>query len=346
MLEESIFRKSIPDYSQLLNYGFYLDDDSYFYQKNIEHDSFQVVVMIEHSNVVVKVLDLELGDEYTNFRIDDISGEFAGRIRQQVEEILLDIRDKCFLKKDFVGNQANRISQRIFGLFGDRPYFEWERTPDCGVFKHKSTLKWYGIVMHIKRNKVCDLDGEFDIINVKLNEDKILSLLDQDGFYPAYHMNKKYWISIALDDTLDDDLIMDYIEESYQYAAGSKTKLINHEWIIPANPHYFDIEKALQDSSILTWKQSSNVQIGDTVYLYVGSPVSAIMYQFEVLESDIPYDYQDKNLCIKKVMKLNLLRRYPKDFCPFSVLKKYGVTAIRGPRFMTKELSDYIKNGD
>ena len=346
MLEENIFRKSIPNYSQLLNYGFSKQDDYYFYQKNIEQDSFQILVKICDSNIVVKVFDLEVGDEYTNFRIDDISGEFARKIRQQVEDFLFDIRDKCFLQKDFVGNQANRISQRIFDLFGDRPYFEWEKTPDYGVFKHKSTLKWYAIVMHILKNKVCDLDGEFDVVNVKLDEDKILSLLEQDGFYPAYHMNKKYWISIALDDTLNDDFIMNCIQESYQYASSGKNRNSIHEWIIPANPHYFDIEKALKNSSVLTWKQSSSVHVGDIVYLYVGSPVSAIMYQFEVLESDIPYDYQDENLHIKKVMKLNLLKRFSQDFCSFSVLKKYGVTAIRGPRFMTKELSNYIKNGD
>lgn len=69
--------------------------------------------------------------------------------------------------------------------------------------------------MNIKKSKIDIGDTEIEIINVKLNQNKISDLISKKGFYEAYHMNKKNWISIILDDTLNDDEIMKYIEESY-----------------------------------------------------------------------------------------------------------------------------------
>ena len=43
------------------------------------------------------------------------------------------------------------------------------------------------------------------------------------------------------------------------------------------------------------------------------APISAILYKCEVLEVDIPYKYSDKNVSMKKVMKIKLLKRYEQD---------------------------------
>ena len=55
-----------------------------------------------------------------------------------------------------------------------------------------------------------------EIINVKLKRDEIETLLKKNGYYSAYHMNKKDWISIILNDTLNDQEIITRIEESYE----------------------------------------------------------------------------------------------------------------------------------
>jgi predicted DNA-binding protein (MmcQ/YjbR family) len=73
--------------------------------------------------------------------------------------------------------------------------------------------------MNINKNKLDKLCESkiIEIINVKLDEDMIEELLKKDGFYPAYHMNKKYWISIILDNTLSDKEIQKYILLSYNF---------------------------------------------------------------------------------------------------------------------------------
>jgi len=52
--------------------------------------------------------------------------------------------------------------------------------------------------------------------NVKLNPDLIENLIDKKHFFPAYHMNKKYWITILLDSDTDLNLVKSLIDESFK----------------------------------------------------------------------------------------------------------------------------------
>jgi len=85
--------------------------------------------------------------------------------------------------------------------------------------------------------------------------------------------------------------------------------------------------------------QSNNIVVGDIVYLYVAEPYSAILYKCEATETNIPYEYKDKNVAMKKVMKIKLLKKYKADEFTFKKLNEYGIKAIRGPRSVTDKLS-------
>ena len=337
MLEDEIFKKSIPDYNKLIKYGFTLNKDIYKYE-TVFLDSFKLTILLK-DKIECKVYDLDSEEEYTNYKIKS-SGEFAGIVRSNVEKILLDIRKECFNDQYFVSKQANRISKLIKENYNDYPYFEWDSYPDFGVFKNKNTKKWYALIMNIDRSKLDKNTGNVDVLNVKIDNKKIEKLLKEEGYYPAYHMNKKYWISIILDDTINDEIIMRLIDESYSYT--EKGNRSANEWIIPANPKYYDVEQAFKNERTISWKQSTNLQVSDIVYLYMASPISAISYKCRVEEVNIPYSYQDSNIKMKYIMKIKLLESYEKDKYPFSKLKEFGVNAIRGPRYMPKELSDYI----
>jgi hypothetical protein len=112
------------------------------------------------------------------------------------------------------------------------------------------------------------------------------------------------------------------------------------EWIIPSNPKYYDIIHAFDDTDTIDWKQGAGIKKGDTVFMYVGAPVSAVLYRCEVTETDIPYKYQDRNLTITALMKIRLLKRYAPDQFTFEVLKsEYGIFVVRGPRGIPNPLS-------
>ena len=177
-------------------------------------------------------------------------------------------------------------------------------------------------------------------MNIKLLPEKITELLKRKGFYPAYHMNKKNWITIILDETLEDEEIMGYIRKSHQFTETSPT------WLIPANPKYYDVIASFDKKDTLLWKQPKGIKVNDKVYLYLGVPYSAILYQCEVIEVNIPYQYQDENLTISQAMKIKLVKRYDKDDYTFDKLREYGVRAIRGPRHIPENLEKELEKND
>ena len=229
------------------------------------------------------------------------------------------------------------------------PEYLWRSYPDYAVFRHAENRKWFGIVMNVAES-VLNLDGSgrADILNVKVDDPILLDmLLRQPGYFPGWHMNRRNWISILLDGTVAFEEICGMIDAGFLATAPRDKKLKNRpakEWIVPANPKFYDVEGAFAASDVVDWKQGSGIKAGDTVYMYVAAPVSAILYKCRVLETDIPYAYADENLTIKALMKLKCERRYERDRFTFERLSnEFGVTAVRGPRGVPYGLSEELK---
>ena len=191
--------------------------------------------------------------------------------------------------------------------------------------------------------------GSAPVINLKIDDVFLRDMLIKEkGIMPAYHMNKQHWITVLLDGTVLSSEVEKLIDVSFNATAPKRRKKVREprepkEWIIPANPKFYDVEAAFAANDIITWKQGAGIMRGDTVFMYVAAPVSAILYKCRVLETDIPYDYEDKNLTIKALMKIKLLRRYDRDAFTFSRLgEEYGIYAIRGPRGVPFSLSEAL----
>ena len=43
---------------------------------------------------------------------------------------------------------------------------------------------------------------------------------------PGYHMNKRHWNTITLDDSVSDDVLMDMIDESYDLVVSGLTRVV------------------------------------------------------------------------------------------------------------------------
>ena len=199
--------------------------------------------------------------------------------------------------------------------------------------------------MDVQRNKVGLPGSDYvDVINLKVDDMFFRDLIIQeDGIMPAYHMNKMHWITVLLDGTVPQEKVFDLIDMSFMVTASAKKKQKIRppkEWIIPANPKYFDIVHAFDDTDTIVWKQGAGVKKGDTVFMYVAAPVSAVLYKCKVLETDIPYEHENKYITIKALMKIKLQKRYAPDRFTFDVLKEeYGIYAVRGPRGIPNSLS-------
>ncbi len=100
--------------------------------------------------------------------------------------------------------------------YGVSPEFPWISSPKHGVFRHESNRKWFVIIMNVSAEKLgLQNDDIIDIMNVKCDHILIGSLLGQRGFFPAYHMNKSNWISIALDGSAEDKTVKWLIDLSF-----------------------------------------------------------------------------------------------------------------------------------
>ncbi len=216
-IEGDIFKKYTPDFKKLAEYGFTKNKTAYFYEKVFDNNEFKAVIEIKKDGTISgKVYDLESNEEYLPLKVTAQKGAFVGEIREEYKNILTDIRNNCFSKNYFVSAQANRIAISIISKYGDVPEYLWKDC-DYGVFRNAKNKKWYGIIMDINYSKLGEKNKPVDVINIKLDKEEIQTLLKQKGFYPAWHMNKKSWLSIPLDETHTDTKILNLIAESYSY---------------------------------------------------------------------------------------------------------------------------------
>ena len=333
-IEKDIFQKRKVKLETLLSYGFKKEKETYSYTKKFMNDAFEAIIIISTTGKVRgKVIDLDTKEEYTNFRVENIVGDFVNTVKEEYEKILKDIAQKCFTKEPFFMPQTNRIANKIKNQYNVDPEFLWKKFPGYAVFRNETSKKWFGIIMNIDKSKLIpDETGEVEFLNVKLDE-KTQYYLTQPGIYPAYHMNKKSWVTVILDETLSDEKIMELVKISYELENQKK------EWLVPDNPEYYDIMGAFNTKDTLTWKQSSNINRGDIIYIYVGKPYSAILFQCEAIEVNIPYEYKNKTVSMSYIMKLKLLKKYNQTTFSLDKLKEYGVKTIRGPRRVPEKLS-------
>ena len=94
--------------------------------------------------------------------------------------------------------------------------FPWMKHPNYEVFRHSNNQKWFALIMDIPKNKL-GLQGSdlLDVVNLKCDTLLIGSLRCEPGFFPAYHMNKDSWITVALDGSVSDDKIKMLLDASY-----------------------------------------------------------------------------------------------------------------------------------
>ena len=57
-----------------------------------------------------------------------------------------------------------------------------------------------------------------EIIDLRASKEDVPELIKQDNIYPGWHMNKKSWITIILDGSMNTEEIVKYIDESYNLA--------------------------------------------------------------------------------------------------------------------------------
>ena len=195
-------------------YGFVENGEVWTYSCQILQGEFFMTISITLDNVSFQVFDQETGDLYPQVHMESMRGTFVGSVRQACLEILYQIRKSCFDVQDFICPQTKRIMAQVQEKYGNQLEYLWEKSPDTAVLRHEDNQKGYAVLMRIPWDKLeKGREGLVEAVNIK--HDQVADLLSQKGIYPAFHMNKRYWLSLVLDDSLQDEKVVELIEKSW-----------------------------------------------------------------------------------------------------------------------------------
>ena len=88
--------------------------------------------------------------------------------------------------------------------FGTEPEYPWARYPHYAVLRHQQGRKWYALIMDVPPDRL----------------DLLIS--GTPGILPAYHMDKRHWVSILLDGGITPEELFALIDASHALTGGPR----------------------------------------------------------------------------------------------------------------------------
>ena len=184
---------------------------------------FQVVSASKKQGLEIVALD-DVNERYTLFDIPTTSSSIAQALREEASELaFLWLHPEQSSIKEARQKWTKWIIENIVPYCGN----PFEKTEALG-FMVEEKGKWYGLMMQVPLQKL-GVASKADalILNVKIHPEDKEQLIAHDGIYEAYHMNKKHWISIALNVCSDDALVKECIYTSYKCVAKKDNSLLS-----------------------------------------------------------------------------------------------------------------------
>lgn len=211
---DNLLKNQVFDFSKLISYGFQ-DKTNYFEYQTIIFEKFNLIITIsKEQKFNYQVIDRNTKEEYLPLKVATINGDFVGKVRSRVLEVIQDIIIKCSNKDVYVSSQTKQIIKYVKEKYQEDPEYLWN--DENAVFRHQENKKWYGILMPISKDKLGFKEKDLvEIIDLKIDPDKINRLVNNEKYFRGYHMNKKYWLTILLDGKVDIQDIYELIDESY-----------------------------------------------------------------------------------------------------------------------------------
>ena len=193
------------------------------FPSQMEEFCFQVVTASKKQGLEIVALD-EVNERYTLFDIPTTSSSIAQALREEAEELVFQ-----WMHPEQSDIEETRQKWTKWIIENIVPYCgnPFEKTEALG-FMVEEKGKWYGLMMQVPLQKL-GVASKADalILNVKIHPEDKERLIATDGIFEAYHMNKKHWISIALNVCSDDALVKECIYTSYKCVAKKDNSLLS-----------------------------------------------------------------------------------------------------------------------
>ena len=208
------------DFKKLEEFSFELIDNSYYYHTSLLKNQFKMSVKINLDNsIFTEIIDTETNEPYILHLLEMKRSGYSEKVYKAYSEILAKIQKECFEDEIFKANYTKEIVAYIKNKYGDKLEFLWEKSPKNAVVRRKSSKKWYAVILTVSKRKLnLDSDEIIEVINLHNIAEEMKKLIDNKKYFPAYHMNKKYWCTICLDGTVELEEIYKLIDISYELA--------------------------------------------------------------------------------------------------------------------------------
>ena len=218
-MDSSVLQNKKINPEKLLKYGFRKEKSKYVYSKPILDGDFVVNFVVVNDEIKTEVTEKDTNEQYMLHLIDGGSGSFVGQVRSEYENILNDIIENCCDVDVFKFEYSKKVLEYAYKKYGSKAEYLWEKFPRNAVCRRCDNKKWYFAVLSVSKDKFGFESKEIvEVIDLRVPSENMSELLKESNIYPAYHMNKKHWISIILDGSMELDKIFEYIDRSYLLA--------------------------------------------------------------------------------------------------------------------------------
>ena len=213
-----ILNSAVPQKEKLKALGFVEADGELCFRKNIADGEFYTVIRLSEKSMTAEVFETSSDERYVLFDVPSAKGAFVGQIRNEVQAVIEEIRRNGFDSRDLRQKYVDFLHTELSAP-GDTP---WSDEGDCTSTVYRCPGgKWFALVMEIKfKNLGFESDEPVWAVNLKADAEKIPEITDRKSIFPAYHMNKKYWITVLLTAVTDFEQLCDLTRRSYQLVLG------------------------------------------------------------------------------------------------------------------------------
>ena len=215
-LADRVFEGTEYDKQLLHDYGFKPFGSAFRYETLIMDGQFIFQVTILDDRFYSDVTDVETGDIFSLYHVDNATGSFIGQLKCEAEKILNDIRKKCFNNGIFKCSQTKFVLEYVFKKYSSKAEYLWNKYPYNAVLRREDNKKWYAVLLTVERSKLgLDGDGVAEVIDLRGEPSEIAEIIDGETYFRAYHMNKQHWYTIILNNKVSNDEMIKRIEKSF-----------------------------------------------------------------------------------------------------------------------------------
>lgn len=206
------------DFEKLQAFGFVPSPGGeQIFQFAAEYQNISLHFFYKNGDFYAAAFDNDTKEQFLPFELKTAKGSFVFELKDFALNTAQKIAESCFNSTSLKQTVLD-YAQNNYGTILQNPWNDENITLNkvCG-----KKQKWYGLVMCVKRKNIGEKDenlkeAAIDVMNVKAPPEEIEKIVDYRTVFPAYHMNKKHWITVLLSGNPNWQQVKELLDQSYQ----------------------------------------------------------------------------------------------------------------------------------